>query len=82
MQKKKKVMFVYNGMYIGNLKIKDTSRLFQKAFPITIWFKYKMFKVLKLTTVLKVDKLLFDDVIHDKIYVSCHIFEGVTPDEA
>ena len=77
----KKIMFVYNGMYIASLKLKDTSNLYNRAFPITIWFKYKMFKVLKLTTVLKVDKLLFDDVIHNKIYVSCHIFEGATSND-
>ena len=79
--KKKKIMFVYGGMYVGSLKVNDITNLFNRVFPITIWFKHKMFKVLKLTTVLKVDKLLFDDIIHNKIYVSCHIFEGATPDE-
>ena len=79
--KKKKIMFVYGGMYIGSLKVDDVNNLFNRVFPITIWFKFKMFRVPKLTTVLKPDKLLFNDVIHNKIYVSCHIFGGVTPDE-
>ncbi len=79
--KKKRIMFVYGGMYVGSLKVNDISNLFNRVFPITIWFKFKMFHVPKLTTVLKPDKLLFNDVIHNRIYVTCHIFEGVTSDE-
>lgn len=79
--RKKRIMFVYGGMYIGSLRVNDITNLFDRVFPITIWFKFKMFHVPKLTTVLKVDKLLFNDEVNNKIYVSCHIFEGVMPDE-
>lgn len=72
-----KLMLYVNHQLVKTIYVTEDERPAEKEYPCTVWFKYNIFKSMKVRVVLKPIKLLYSNNDKMETHMESVLYEGV-----